>query len=655
MSPVMYLINFDSYPGQSSLDILPLADLVNMFQTHEASDRRDKLYALLGMCTRRSLRDDSGISNVDYTASWTAVFRRVIRYIFGRNTRIKTCDRRHAALIEAKAMILGRVVHVVSGGGFSKQEVLFLPQQLNVMWSGWSELESFEWKQPRCSVYSGTRDVKIGDYVALVQGSEQPCIIRDCLDYFEVIAITATWQNICFGISGGSPSDIPLEVREWEWPTLKELITQFPYELTLVWVWGHSRGPPASRRKRLKSFPTVIETRKYSLVARGFEKNESSEKARLSRIYNKAKLFDDLDDDEGIRLLRVQFEAEWNRLQKIKWVRDSAPMKFLEKLHRIVPDKDRRYAYKWIKHQRHMIVACKLESLQDLKTLRKGESQTGTPFASDCSNFDKLSETQLIHLLGRIRDGNPSKTRLRESVLVTLLPARMNITEAMLIQALKMSGPLASNFLSINPPWPILTPGMVVAAVENSPKMVKRLFDSFPNVKHFDPAIFAASGSTLSNDPITSTIILHRDQTDSETICHLLEKATLNHAQSSSDVERTISWSDFYSLNAKRIAHLIEHTDLCETAASNPRGKVLGHLYEMYGHRAREGLSRRDYAIYSRDYSLNAKDIWRTEQDFLTWHAGELDWLQIHTESDRSEKELILENVRAFLLIRENF
>jgi hypothetical protein len=54
-----------------SLKIRPLAELVDMFHTRQASDPRDKVYALLGISS-----DDPGEASLqpDYTISWEELF-----------------------------------------------------------------------------------------------------------------------------------------------------------------------------------------------------------------------------------------------------------------------------------------------------------------------------------------------------------------------------------------------------------------------------------------------------------------------------------------------------------------------------------------------------------------------------------------------------
>src|ERR1700709_2260818 len=63
--------------GRSSLEIYPLGELIDMFHTHEATERHDKIYALLGMSS-----DDLSKANLspNYSLSWEGLFRDLVKF-----------------------------------------------------------------------------------------------------------------------------------------------------------------------------------------------------------------------------------------------------------------------------------------------------------------------------------------------------------------------------------------------------------------------------------------------------------------------------------------------------------------------------------------------------------------------------------------------
>ena len=66
-----------SQPSTFSLNIHPLGELVDMYHTRKATNRLDKVYALLGMSS-----DDPGTAGLsaDYTTSWGTIFRKLIQF-----------------------------------------------------------------------------------------------------------------------------------------------------------------------------------------------------------------------------------------------------------------------------------------------------------------------------------------------------------------------------------------------------------------------------------------------------------------------------------------------------------------------------------------------------------------------------------------------
>ncbi|KAF2828434.1 HET-domain-containing protein, partial [Ophiobolus disseminans] len=68
-----------------TLNFAPLEEIVEMFHTKEATDQRDKIYALLG------LRSDNGSTRVpipNYLKPWAHVFREFIQFVLGSEAQV---------------------------------------------------------------------------------------------------------------------------------------------------------------------------------------------------------------------------------------------------------------------------------------------------------------------------------------------------------------------------------------------------------------------------------------------------------------------------------------------------------------------------------------------------------------------------------------
>jgi hypothetical protein len=159
-----------------SLEIRSLAELVDMFHTRQASDPRDKVYALLGMSS-----DDPGKAGLqpDYKISWEGLFQKLVKFILGEDVLVETSSQ--TAVIKSKGCILGQVSSVISD---NRQSVNIT--STNTAWS------SREW-----SLQASAKSVQKGDIVCLLKGASKPTIIRLCRDYFAVVVIAATPLNQC--------------------------------------------------------------------------------------------------------------------------------------------------------------------------------------------------------------------------------------------------------------------------------------------------------------------------------------------------------------------------------------------------------------------------------------------------------------------------
>src|SRR4051812_45557292 len=66
--------------GMASQATRSLGELIDMYHTHEASKRHDKVYALLGMST-----DDLSLARIspDYGVPWEELLKRIIKHLLG--------------------------------------------------------------------------------------------------------------------------------------------------------------------------------------------------------------------------------------------------------------------------------------------------------------------------------------------------------------------------------------------------------------------------------------------------------------------------------------------------------------------------------------------------------------------------------------------
>ncbi|KAK4446269.1 heterokaryon incompatibility protein-domain-containing protein [Podospora aff. communis PSN243] len=153
-------------PTSFSLRVHPLGDLIDLYHHREATYRRDKIYALLGMSS--DMPSSRGLVP-DYTVSWKSVLRQVVITLFGNKVGVLTWEGEEVAIIQGRCRLLGKVTAV---------------------------------KNDDLSASVGKDDIQ-----CLLDGASKPTILRLCGDYFFVIATAITVPN-------ESLSDLSNEIEE---------------------------------------------------------------------------------------------------------------------------------------------------------------------------------------------------------------------------------------------------------------------------------------------------------------------------------------------------------------------------------------------------------------------------------------------------------
>jgi hypothetical protein len=260
--PVTYLIRgaifrpkHTNWSSSTSLEIRPLGELIDMYHTHEATLRYDKVYALLGMSSDNPIA--AGLSP-DYKVSWEQRFQQLVKFVLGKDISVETCEDCQRAVIKSKGCLLGWVSSVTSDG---RQNVKITSK--NAAWS------SREW-----SLQASAKSIRKGDIVYLLKGASKPTIIRLCRDYFAVVIIASTPLN---------------ESISFEQPELSKSITHFSRDLLLVWDWDDPLEG-SQEQEEYETWTKNSQIQKYSKAELGDHMD------KVTRIWNVALVLGDLEE-----------------------------------------------------------------------------------------------------------------------------------------------------------------------------------------------------------------------------------------------------------------------------------------------------------------------------------------------------------------------
>jgi hypothetical protein len=206
-----------------SFNVLPLGDLLRLFQGHEATDKRDKIYALLGLS---SDNDVSPQLRPDYTKSWSTLFQQVITHVLGSSPTVKTDDDTEQAVIFESGSVLGTVSLSFHDQLFVKSPVFGGLFDHMYHWRA-------SWTLPH---HCGS--IKDGDILVFFQNARRPSVIRPCGDHFDIIMISLPSPPIV--TVALSPPRSDWEDFNLAWADFAQGARRSLRKFHLIWDWTDS-------------------------------------------------------------------------------------------------------------------------------------------------------------------------------------------------------------------------------------------------------------------------------------------------------------------------------------------------------------------------------------------------------------------------------
>ncbi|KAK3946515.1 heterokaryon incompatibility protein-domain-containing protein [Pseudoneurospora amorphoporcata] len=201
-----------------SLDIRPLGELIEMYYTREATDRRDKVYALLGMSSDNPTA--AGLF-ADYDISWKQLFNKLIYFLLPKLVSVDLSDDKEIAVIEGKGCILGEVSSVERNATWDDRQDVAITWRNAPSYICVKEVWGSSWTLP-----TTVKSVQKGDVICLLQGASRLTVLRPYNDHWAVIMIAVSPA----GDSQATTGDI-------KWSELLQSITVFPHNFLLIWDW----------------------------------------------------------------------------------------------------------------------------------------------------------------------------------------------------------------------------------------------------------------------------------------------------------------------------------------------------------------------------------------------------------------------------------
>jgi hypothetical protein len=177
-----------------------------MYHSRHATIRHDKVFALLGMSSDLLPADLSP----NYGIQWHVLLKRVVAFLLGNQVTVETWPDTEMAVIRGRGVIIGKVSLTTQDSRNNRQQVAVVLKDA----SGCLDVQAPRvWTLPPL-----TRPAQVGDLLCFLAGAARPMLVRQCHDYFSVIAIAPP----------------PLGLME-------QTVTSFPLRMLLVWDWEATR------------------------------------------------------------------------------------------------------------------------------------------------------------------------------------------------------------------------------------------------------------------------------------------------------------------------------------------------------------------------------------------------------------------------------
>jgi ankyrin repeat protein len=253
-----------------------------MFHTRQASDPRDKVYALLGMSS-----DDPSKAGLqpDYKLSWEKLFQQLVKFVLGKDVSVETSSQR--AVIKSKGYILGQVSSVKT----DERQIVNITSRR----AAWDSGGKDEW-----TLQASAKPIQERDIICLLHGASKPTVIRLCKDHFAVVVIAATPLD-------GSGS--------FGWPETSQSITQFSRDFLLIWDWKKPLGE--SQDQEYKTLTKI-----YSQVPKDSKTEFEDYMDEAIILWNDIMILDDLGEhktaDERLLEARSGYVAAFGKEHLIR-------------------------------------------------------------------------------------------------------------------------------------------------------------------------------------------------------------------------------------------------------------------------------------------------------------------------------------------------
>jgi hypothetical protein len=233
VSSILYLLgdasvmraNKPDDPEPFRLGICPLSQLVDMFRLREATDPRDKVYALLGIMSDDSIKTDI---IPDYGIEWEDLFRNLVHSVLGEKVEATwvSCGKTKHGQVSAKGCTVGYISNVDVPR--SDRQVVSITPTYHRDPTVLQEPDNETWSWV---LHNSAAVVQQGDIVCWLEGSTGATIIRFQSTCFTIVVIWASFPTTFSKL-------LLHQGHDWSHESADETPTPMQYNRSFDLVWS---------------------------------------------------------------------------------------------------------------------------------------------------------------------------------------------------------------------------------------------------------------------------------------------------------------------------------------------------------------------------------------------------------------------------------
>ncbi|KAF1975784.1 HET-domain-containing protein, partial [Bimuria novae-zelandiae CBS 107.79] len=214
----------ESLKSQAHLNIDTLINLIDRFHSNDATDPRDKIYALWGLCSDSTMM---ATMQPDYGKTWQNLLEDLGKAIFGDDTVLAASSIKQMLFVRGGCYDLGKVEDVSSATTWAMEQEI----RITSMGASMFLEDDYRWSQT-IKMRTAAEQIANDDIVLVLPKARRLIVARPYEYYFRIVSVVDTSSTQVF-----EPGRKRSEGTWVSWEPFLRRIDRLTNEVPLIWNW----------------------------------------------------------------------------------------------------------------------------------------------------------------------------------------------------------------------------------------------------------------------------------------------------------------------------------------------------------------------------------------------------------------------------------